>query len=97
MQMPSAALVTVTKMVTGYLRTALRPVRRDPMAAGQGNADAQFAVGRSYALGQGVPQDYSEAVRWCQKAAEQGNANAQVCLGFSYYEGQGIPRIVQRR
>jgi TPR repeat protein len=27
-----------------------------------------------YANGEGVPQDYAEAVKWYRKAAEQGNA-----------------------
>ena len=31
--------------------------------------------------GQGVPQDYAEAVKWYRLAAEQGNADAQYNLG----------------
>ncbi len=30
-----------------------------------------------YEKGQGVPQDYAEAVSWYRKAAEQGDAYAQ--------------------
>jgi TPR repeat protein len=33
-----------------------------------------------YANGQGVPQDYGEAIRWYRKAAEQGFADAQFNL-----------------
>ena len=43
-----------------------------------------------YTIGQGVPQDYQEAVKWYRLAAEQGNASAQAGLGFMYSEGQGV-------
>ena len=33
-------------------------------AAEQGRADAQFAMGRMYEDGQGVPQYYAEAMGW---------------------------------
>jgi TPR repeat protein len=45
-----------------------------------------------YANGQGVPQDFVKAVRWCRKAAEQGNDSAQFHLGVMYAYGQGVPR-----
>jgi TPR repeat protein len=41
--------------------------------ANAGDADAQVHLGIAYALGQGVPQDYVEAVSWYRKAADQGN------------------------
>ena len=46
-------------------------------AAEQGDADAQYNLGISYDRGEGVPQDYVEAVKWYRKAAEQGDADAQ--------------------
>ena len=61
-------------------------------AAEQGNAVAQFNLGRMYALGDDVPKDNVEAVKWYRKAAEQGNADAQTCLGVQYYRGFGVPR-----
>jgi uncharacterized protein len=42
--------------------------------------------------GQGVPQDYNEAVKWFRLSAEQGDAEAQYNLGWMYYEGQGVPQ-----
>ena len=45
-----------------------------------------------YANGQGVPQDYAEAVKWYRKAAEQGDATAQSNLGVMYEKGQGVPQ-----
>ena len=50
-------------------------------AAEQGNADAQFNLGVMYDTGQGVRQDYAQAVQWYRKAAEQGLADAQYNLG----------------
>jgi TPR repeat protein len=44
-----------------------------------------------YANGQGVTQDYTEAVIWCRKAADLGNASAQYNLGIMYAQGQGVP------
>jgi hypothetical protein len=45
-----------------------------------------------YARGQGVPQNYAEAVRWYRLAAEQGNAPAQNNLGVMYAKGEGVPQ-----
>jgi len=43
-----------------------------------------------YDNGQGVIQDYKEAVKWYRLAAEQGYAEAQTNLGFMYERGQGV-------
>ena len=37
-----------------------------------------------YDNGDGVPQDYKEAVKWYRLAAEQGDAAAQYNLGIMY-------------
>jgi TPR repeat protein len=43
-----------------------------------------------YSWGEGVPQDYGEAVKWYRKAAEHGNAAAQYNLGVFYDQGKGV-------
>ena len=43
-----------------------------------------------YKNGEGVPQDYAEAIHWYLKAAEQGDVNAQFNLGLMHDEGQGV-------
>ena len=58
--------------------------------AEQGNAQAQFSLGKMYYEGQGVRQDYTQAVQWYRKAAEQGDAEAQFNLGVMYAEGRGV-------
>ena len=60
------------------------------LAAEQGDAEAQYNLFLQYADGDGVPQDYSEAVKWTRKAAEQGYANAQYSLGEAYRDGLGV-------
>src|ERR1700730_4925205 len=61
-------------------------------AADQGNAAAQFELGRMYASGHGVPEDEAEAANWVRKAADHGYANAQMMLGTMYGTGHGVPQ-----
>lgn len=49
-----------------------------------------------YGLGQGVPQDYKEAVKSFRLAAEQGDALAQYNLGLMYENGEGVPQDLTR-
>ncbi|WP_455512162.1 tetratricopeptide repeat protein [Neisseria lactamica] len=64
--------------------------RENLQAAAQGNAAAQFNLGVMYENGQGVRQDYVQAVQWYRKASEQGDAQAQFNLGVMYAEGRGV-------
>ena len=56
------------------------------------DAKAQGDLGRLYDMGQGVPQDAQEALKWYRKAAEQGLVQAQFNLGMMYHKGQGVPQ-----
>ena len=53
----------------GDFATALQIFR--PLAE-QGNAAAKYELGVDVRQGQGVPQDYAQAVIWYRKAADQG-------------------------
>ena len=64
--------------------------------AEQGNASAQYNVAVLYEKGQGVAQDYREAVRWYHKAAEQGDPDAQYSIGVLYEKGLGAPEDPER-
>ena len=58
--------------------------------AKQGNASAQFGLGRMYQTGRGgLPRDEVQAAAWFQKAAAQGNAKAEANLGILYEWGRG--------
>jgi hypothetical protein len=54
--------------------------------------ESWFQKGKSYYDGDGVPQDFDEAVKWWRKAAEQGFAAAQWNLAECYYNGEGVRR-----
>ena len=58
--------------------------------AEQGNASAQFNLGNMYNNGEGVTQDYKQAVKWYRKSAEQGDDSAQHNLGLMYVRGKGV-------
>ena len=58
--------------------------------AEHGDAPTQYLLGVMYDTGEGVQQDYQEAVRWYQRAAEQGHAQAQYTLALMYSSGTGV-------
>lgn len=58
--------------------------------AEEGDANAQFMLGALYFTGEGVPQDYEEALKWYRRSAEQGHASAQHDLGVTYYQGKFV-------
>jgi TPR repeat protein len=47
-----------------------------------------------YAKGQGVVQDYKQAVKWYRKAAEQGDNYSSLVLGGMYESGEGVPMSI---
>ncbi len=55
-----------------------------------GNPRAASDLGQCYAVGRGVPQDYSEAAKWFRKAAEQGLPVAQFRLAGALLHGWGV-------
>jgi len=58
--------------------------------ARQGDAVAQNRLGICYYAGEGIEQDYVEAVKWFQKSAEQGDKWGQYHLAIHYANGNGI-------
>lgn len=61
-------------------------------AALQGEAHAQYWLGRSYISALGINYDIAEAVKWLQKAADQNDADAQLMMGELYRIGGGVPQ-----
>ena len=57
-----------------------------------GIAEAQFNIGLMHYHGQGVPQDFVEAVKWYRLAADQEFIEAQNYLGKMHFSGQGTPQ-----
>jgi hypothetical protein len=60
--------------------------------AEQGDAKAEYELGRMYYYGNGVPKDDTVAVRWGRKAADQGYAKAENGIASMYYYGYGVPQ-----
>ena len=57
-------------------------------AAQGGHAESKYHLGEIYELGgQGIKQDYQEAIKWYTQAAEEGSVRAQLTLGKIYEKG----------
>ncbi len=59
-------------------------------AAHQGDADAQFALGRMFEQGRLVPANINAAIDWYWKATHQGHAAAEAALGDIYVRGDQV-------
>ena len=57
-----------------------------------GDADSEYQLGFRYSNGDGVPKDFSKAVKWLRKAADQSNVQAETALGYCYATGQGVAK-----
>jgi len=65
-------------------------VQKIQSLAEQGDARAQCGLGIMYSSGEGVPKNYTEALKWYRLSAEQGNAYGQFGLGVMYKNGDGV-------
>ena len=86
-----AILLCAQPSVAADLKSAERAYKKKDYAtafkefeAKQGNAEAEAYLGRMYLLGQGVPTDRNEAIKWFKASSDQGNADAQFFLGTIY-------------
>ncbi len=66
-------------------------------AADPTDAIAQFRVGYLYERGDGVPQDYKQAMRLYLLSAAQGNAVAEFRIGYLYEKGWGVAADLPKR
>src|SRR4051812_12247262 len=56
--------------------------------ASQGDLAAHMELGQLYFLGETIPRDEQEGLRWYFSAAEKGADEAQVIVGMAYAEGK---------
>lgn len=63
-------------------------------SAEQNYAEGQCGLARCYLQGQGVKQNFSEAVKWYHKAAEQDNNTAKLALFELYALGKGVEKSI---
>ncbi|MBC7830454.1 MAG: SEL1-like repeat protein, partial [Hyphomicrobium sp.] len=66
------------------------------LAAGKGDASAQFEVASRLAEGKGLDQNLKEAAEWYHRSAASGFAMAQFRLGTLYERGLGVRRDAAR-
>jgi len=64
--------------------------------ANQGEMEAQCLVALLHHKGYGVPQDFTEGVRWYTRSALQGWPDALFMLAETYYKGEGVPEDLQK-
>ncbi len=64
--------------------------------ANLGDAIAQLELGDCFEDGEGVEQDYAEAIRWYKLSAEQGYVEAEFALGFCYEFGVGVDEVIPK-
>jgi uncharacterized protein len=89
------SMLQTTPQSTGVNTSAELPSADIPdlqKKADSGDAAAQYALGRAYELGQGVPASAEQAASWYRKAAEQKDGKAQNSLGVLYWIGNGVEK-----
>ena len=76
---------------SGRLDYNFQPYSQDLVKRAEaGDAKAQYNLGVCYAKGEGVTQEFKDAVSWWTKAAKQDFLLAQHDLGNCYFNGDGI-------
>src|ERR1700677_439743 len=85
-------LQVTAPVVTGNAKAKLSSAEISGLQqrADSGDAAAQFALGKAYESGNGVPKRTDQAALWYRKAADQGNQKAQSNLGLLYWFGDGV-------
>lgn len=68
------------------------PIGQDKLLAraNNGDAEAQFSIGKMYDEGENVTQNKRVAIEWYNKSATQGNKDALFCLASMYDKGDGV-------
>ncbi len=96
-----AILIAVLLMLGSHQPFAAEPTTGDAIAlerqlADKGDVLAQYFLALFYYEGNGVPQNYVEALKYFRMAADQGNPAAQYMLGGIYAMGKGVPVDIVR-
>src|ERR1700744_4948964 len=82
----SVLWVSVTIARVAGANEAFEDAKTDAL---KGDAKSQCKLGNYYFLGNGMPANPEEAVKWYEKAADQDYAVAEYNLGYCYYTGKG--------
>lgn len=82
--------ISISTFLTLPMLVSAGTIEEIQRMAEQGDVKSQSHLGYLYYVGEGVPQDYSQAVKWYDKAAAQGDRDAQYNLAVAYAFGEGI-------
>jgi len=74
----------------GLKKSAKRALKWFELAAAQGHARSQCAMGNCYDDGAGVKINFKTAAQWHRRAADQGYPDAQCNMGTIFYFGKGV-------
>ena len=64
--------------------------------ARQGDAKAQFYLGKMYDFGEGTKKDLKKAIYWYRQGASQGNPKAMYNLAYLYAYGEGVEKDLKK-
>lgn len=81
-----------------WYRKVIDALERQPVDSAdmfENGSAAKCNLADKYEHGQGVPQDYQQALYWYRQSAAQNNCVAQYSLGNMYLSGLGVPRDVE--
>ena len=70
----------------------IESIERIRKKATNGDSKAMLNLGLLYDRGEGVPQSFSDALKWYRLAAEKGEARAMHNIGFMYQKGMGTTK-----
>jgi hypothetical protein len=80
----------------GGIENPQRTIQELRKAAGAGDAVAMNNIGTLYYSGQGLPQDYRQAMTWYRKSADRRNTSSMCCIGALYASGKGVAQDYQQ-
>lgn len=72
------------------------PIAAWEKQAAEGDAQAQYELGRALAKGEGIQKNSAQAAELLQKAADAGIPGAMDWIGFLYLTGEGLPKSEEK-
>ena len=84
------ALILIIIFESSSFAARDRNLKSLKVRAANGDSEAMYTIGLMYHDGDGVNQDYAEALKWYKKAAEADNPKAYDNMGWMYQHGQGV-------
>jgi putative methionine-R-sulfoxide reductase with GAF domain len=90
---PKSQAAETTLASEDYVGMSLGDLRKIAL---QGSPNAQYSIALRYASGDGVTQDYHEALGWFLKAAENGNFRAPAKIASCFWAGKGTQQDYSR-